>query len=44
MAILPFLEQQALYSKFKLDEPWDSPHNKALISEMPPTYLCPSRA
>ena len=43
VAILPFLEQQELYNKFKLDEPWDSPHNKALIKEMPTMYMCPSR-
>src|SRR5207248_2297468 len=43
VAILPYIEQQPLYNKFKLDEPWDSPHNKALIKEMPATYLCPSR-
>src|SRR5262249_8583387 len=42
VAILPFLEQEALYNLFHLDEPWDSPHNKALISLMPPTYACPS--
>ena len=39
----PFLEQQALYKKFKLDEPWDSPHNRELIKYMPPVYVCPSR-
>jgi hypothetical protein len=27
--ILPFIEQQALYRQFKLDEPWDGPHNLA---------------
>ncbi len=42
VAILPYIEQQALYNEFKLDEPWDSPHNKALLKEMPRTYLCPS--
>ena len=42
VAILPYVEQQALYNKFKLDEPWDSPHNKALIEEMPAVYACPS--
>ena len=31
VAILPYIEQQELYNKFKLDEPWDSPHNKALL-------------
>ncbi|AGA25337.1 DUF1559 domain-containing protein [Singulisphaera acidiphila] len=40
--ILPYLEQKSLYDQFKLDEPWDSPHNKALISRMPTVYTCPS--
>ena len=43
VAILPYIEQGELYNKFKLDEPWDSPHNKELLKEMPPTFLCPSR-
>src|SRR5262245_11036025 len=30
VAILPFIEQNALYKQFKLDEPWDSEHNKKL--------------
>ncbi len=36
--ILPFLEQNELYEQFKLDEPWDSPHNKKLIAKMPNIY------
>ena len=40
--ILPFLEQKELYDEFHLNEPWDSPHNKALIAKMPKTYVCPS--
>ena len=36
--ILPFLEQHALYDRFKLDEPWDSPHNIELLKEMPEIY------
>jgi hypothetical protein len=28
--LLPYIEQQALYNRFKLDQPWDSPHNKPL--------------
>lgn len=43
VAILPFIEQQALYNEFHLDEPWDSAHNKTLIGRMPTTYACPSR-
>jgi len=44
VAILPYLEQGELYNKFKLDEPWDSPNNKALLKEMPAVFLCPSRS
>ena len=38
VAILPYLDQEALYEKFHLDEPWDSPHNKALLEQMPDIY------
>src|SRR5690606_26181785 len=40
--LLPFLEEQELYEQFHLDEPWDSTHNKQLISKMPSVFLCPS--
>jgi prepilin-type processing-associated H-X9-DG protein len=40
--ILPYLEQDALYKEFHLDEPWDSPHNRTLIERIPPPYLCPN--
>jgi hypothetical protein len=38
VAILPYLEQEALYREFHLDEPWDSEHNFALLSKMPPAF------
>jgi RNA polymerase sigma factor (sigma-70 family) len=38
VAILPFIEQDNLYKQFKLDEPWDSEHNKKLLAQMPPNY------
>lgn len=38
VAILPYLEQEALYEEFHLDEPWDSPHNRKLIDRMPDVY------
>jgi hypothetical protein len=41
VAILPFIDQQALYSQFKLDEPWDSEHNKKLIPLMPKVFASP---
>lgn len=42
VAILPFIDR-ALYDKFHLDEPWDSPHNRALIPSMPEVYRWPMR-
>ena len=42
VAILPFVEQQALYEQFHLDEPWDSPHNLPLSKIMPEVYIDPS--
>ena len=40
--ILPYVEQQALYKQFRLDEPWDSEHNRKLIGQMQPTYRSPN--
>jgi len=39
VAILPFIEQDALYRQFHLDEPWDSDHNKTLIEKMPRIFM-----
>lgn len=39
--LLPFLGREDLYQQFKLDEPWDSSHNKALLSQMPKVYAHP---
>jgi hypothetical protein len=41
VAILPFIGQQPLYQEFRLDEPWDSEHNKQLIARMPAAYNLP---
>jgi hypothetical protein len=41
VAMLPFMEQNRLFKQFHLDEPWDSPHNKALIEKMPPEFRSP---
>ena len=32
VAVLPFLAQRELYARFRLDEPWNSPHNKVAHS------------
>ncbi|MDE0735156.1 MAG: DUF1559 domain-containing protein [Pirellulaceae bacterium] len=39
--LLPYLDQEPLYNKFKMDEPWDSPHNIQLLDQIPPVYVCP---
>jgi hypothetical protein len=36
--ILPFIEGEALYNRFDLDEPWDGPSNIRLLAEMPRIY------
>jgi hypothetical protein len=41
VAILPFLGEDNLYKQFKLDEPWDGPHNKRLLEKMPKVYAPP---
>jgi hypothetical protein len=42
VAILPYVEQDQLYQKFHLDEPWDSDHNKKLIENMPKIFDLPA--
>jgi hypothetical protein len=39
--LLPYIDGQDLYQQFHLDEPWDSPHNIALLPKMPATYAAP---
>jgi hypothetical protein len=36
--ILPYIEEDNLYKQFKLDEPWDSEHNKKLLEKMPKVF------
>jgi RNA polymerase sigma factor (sigma-70 family) len=38
VALLPYLGEDELYKQFKLDEPWDSPHNKKLLGKMPTVF------
>jgi len=42
VSLLPFVEEQALYQQFHLDEPWDSPHNLPLSEKLPSVYMDPS--
>lgn len=41
VAILPFIEQEPLYKQFKLNEPWDSDHNKKLAETVVKIYTTP---
>jgi beta-lactamase regulating signal transducer with metallopeptidase domain len=36
--ILPYIEQAALYNSYRMNEPWDSEHNKQILAQMPPVY------
>lgn len=36
--LLPFLDQDDLYRRFRLDEAWSSPNNLKLLDEMPAIY------
>jgi hypothetical protein len=40
--VLPYLEQKQLFDEFKLDEPWDSAHNKKLLARMPKVFVAPN--
>jgi hypothetical protein len=47
--LLPFLGAEALYDRYRFDEPWNSPHNLALAGGVPhgrdedyPIYHCPN--
>jgi hypothetical protein len=40
VAILPYIDEQALYNQFHFDEPWDSEHNLKLAKQsLPDVYL-----
>ena len=44
VALLPYLGQEKLHKQFKLDEPWDSVHNKTLLAKIPKIYATPAGA
>ncbi len=39
--MLPWLNEIELYKQFHLDEPWDGPNNKKLLTKMPAVYRIP---
>jgi prepilin-type processing-associated H-X9-DG protein len=40
--LLPFMEQQAIYEQYDLNEPWDGPNNSRLAGMIDNVYRCPS--
>ncbi len=40
--LLPYMGQESLYKKIRLDEPWDSEHNRQFHGEDLAVYRCPS--
>jgi hypothetical protein len=36
--VLPYLRQKALYDEYRFDEPWSSPHNRAVAEKSPDIY------
>ncbi|HEV3298256.1 MAG TPA: DUF1559 domain-containing protein [Planctomycetaceae bacterium] len=39
--LLPFLDEKRLYDEYRLNEPWDSPHNKVILRNMPNCFRSP---
>jgi hypothetical protein len=44
VALLPYLGEEKLYANYNLNEPWDSPGNRAVLARMPRFYAPPGMA
>ncbi|WP_278467346.1 M56 family metallopeptidase [Gimesia maris] len=42
VALLPFLDENELYKEYRLNEPWDSEHNKKVLKKMPAVFKNPN--
>lgn len=42
VAVLPFLDQKALYEQYDRTQPWDSEHNQKVLEQMPPQFKSPN--
>ncbi len=38
VAVLPYINESPLYDRLRLDEPWDSEHNRRLLAQMPEAF------
>ncbi len=41
--ILPYLQEETIFSQYSFAEPWDGPNNRKLHDQMPSVFRCPSR-
>lgn len=41
VALLPHLDQNDLFKRYRFDEPWDGPRNRLLLAEMPSVFRSP---
>jgi hypothetical protein len=41
--ILPYIDGDDLYKKYRFDEPWDGPNNRKLHGEIVQVFRCPSQ-
>lgn len=40
--LLPFLGKESLHQQYNFNEPWNSPANQSVTSQMPRQFFCPS--
>lgn len=40
--ILPFLEEEPLWKRYRFDEPWNGPNNSKLLKDRPAVFACRS--
>jgi hypothetical protein len=40
--LLPQLGHAELFAQYRFDEPWNGPHNRKLLDQMPEVYGCPA--
>jgi hypothetical protein len=40
--ILPYMEEQVLHQQFRMNEPWDSEHNRQFLARVPTIYTSPT--
>ena len=43
IAILPYIEENEIYNRYRFDQPWDSPHNSKVTARMPDVFRHPSQ-